>query len=340
MLECRLCLSAPQIASLDLQNDTGVDGDNITTDPTLSGTVSNNGVYDYVNLQFDVDGDGWSDDCASVEVDGSFVYNPSGFFGYGQVTVSVRATSVDPVAWETATGDWVSITLTFEPPPNDPAQVATLGLLTDTGEAGDNITEDPTITGIITNDNGLDYVGIEIDFDGDGVAEDFAYAESDGSFTYNPAGMVNFGEVTIRVRAYDVDQCTFETLYGEWVSITFTYNDPNAGNAPQILDLSLKNDTGDATDKVTEDPTITGTISSYSQFGSVSLQFDFDGDGVGDDLVSVEADGTFTYNPTGFIAPGTVTFYVRTYALDPQTLEPVFGDWVAITFTYLSDENP
>ena len=102
--------------------------------------------------------------------------------------------------------------------------MASLSLQNDTGTAGDNITEDPTLAGTITNDGSMDYVDVEFDFDGDGNPDDYTSANADGSFTYDPSANITFGQVTINVRASEYDTNTMQYIYGDWVSITFEYN--------------------------------------------------------------------------------------------------------------------
>ncbi len=329
VLEHRLCLSGVSV-SVSLQNDTGQAGDNITEDPTLAGSVANVEDFNSVEVHFDYDGDGLGDDYAYIESDGSFTYNPDGFIGFGEVTIWVRAADWSDLEMEYSA--WESITFTYQNP-NDPPEVASLELQEDTGEAGDNITENPAITGTVSNENGFDSVELHFDFDGDGLGDDYMYPESDGSFTYNPSGFVGFGEVTIRVRVVEWD--ARESLYSEWSTITYTFENPN--DPPEIASLTLQNDTGDPGDKVTEDPTLAGTVTNDNGFDSVELHIDFDGDGLGDDYCYVESDGTFTYDPTGFVGPGEVTVYVRVVEFG---MEMLYGEWQQITFTFETDEMP
>src|SRR5690606_33358539 len=134
----------------------------------------------------------------------------------------------------------------------------------------------PAITGTVSNENGFDSVELHFDFDGDGLVDDYMYPESDGSFTYDPSGFVGFGEVTIRVRVVEWD--AQESLYSEWSTITYTFE--NSNDPPEIASLPLQNDTGDPYDTLTRAPTLAGTVTNDNGFDSVEVHFDFDGDGL------------------------------------------------------------
>lgn len=223
-LELRLCLSAaPEVASLGLQNDTGEDGDLSSQDPTLAGTLSNDGGFDYVDVEFDLDGDGYTDGWVSPESDGSFVYDPSGEILPGEITIHVRAGEYTMTGYQY--GAWESITFTYEDPAGDPPDVTSVSLQNDTGEDGDSATTDPALTGTLSNEGGFDYVDVEFDLDGDGYTDSWVSPESDGSFEYDPSGEIQPGEITIYVRAGEYTMTGYQ--YGDWVSITFTFEDPS-----------------------------------------------------------------------------------------------------------------
>jgi hypothetical protein len=333
VLEYRLCLSgAPVISDLCLQYDTGEEGDNVTEDPTITGTITNEGSTGNVELEIDFNADGIADDWTYGPSGGNFVYDPSDYISFGQVTIAVRAVEMEPEEPEMLFGEWVSITFNYQAPPNDPPSIGSLTLQNDTGTPGDNSTEDPTLTGTVQNDGPTAGMGIEVDYDGDGIADDWFYAGADGSFEFDPSSHIGFGEVTVRVRAFEMDENTTETLYGDWASITFNYQAP-PNDPPSIASLSLKNDTGDVGDNVTTDPTLIGSIQNDGS-NTVEIEFDFDGDGAADDWCFAEPDGSFEFDPSGHISSGEVTVWVRAFEIDPNTTENIYGEWVSITFTF------
>ncbi len=326
------------VSSVSLLNDTGTAGDNVTTDPTLTGVMTNDGGMDFVDAEFDFDGDGNPDDYTVVNLDGSFEYDPSSNISYGQVTINVRACEFDPNTGQYLYGDWVPISFTYEAPANNPATVSSVSLLNDTGTAGDNVTTDPTLTGMMTNDGSMDYVDAEFDFDGDGNPDDYTVVNLDGSFEYDPSSNISYGQVTINVRACEFDPNTGQYLYGDWVPISFTYEAP-ANNPATVSSVSLLNDTGTAGDNVTTDPTLTGMMTNDGSMDYVDAEFDFDGDGNPDDYTVVNLDGSFEYDPSSNISYGQVTINVRACEFDPKTGQYLYGDWVPISFTYKAPAN-
>ena len=127
--------------SVSLQNDTGTAGDNITTDPTLTGSISADPGFLPVYVEFDFDGDGIEEDYVYTDTGGSFDYDPTGYISYGQVTINVSGAYYDQQAGSYVFSGWQAFTFTYEAPPNDPPAVASLSLQNDTGTAGDNITD-------------------------------------------------------------------------------------------------------------------------------------------------------------------------------------------------------
>lgn len=214
----------PSIATLTLQNDTGEAGDNVTGDPALIGTVVNDGSFSGMSFEIDYDGDNTPDDWGYIAADGTFEFDPTIHISFGSVTVRVRAVETDSQTTETLYSDWASITFTYQAPPNDPPSVASLSLKNDTGQVGDNVTTDPTLTGSIQNDGPANVVGIHVDYNGDGTPDDWYYAAADGTFEFDPSTWISPGETTIWVRAFEDGPYTTETLNGEWTSITLTFD--------------------------------------------------------------------------------------------------------------------
>lgn len=113
VLESRTLLNA-SITSFYLVNDTGTPDDEVTADALVAGTVDYDNLAD-VYLEFDLDGDGFPDDYASVNSDGSFSFDANGLVPYGQVTIYVRTQTFE--IYDSVPGEWVSLTFTYNQPP-------------------------------------------------------------------------------------------------------------------------------------------------------------------------------------------------------------------------------
>src|SRR6185312_120020 len=136
---------APGINDFRLANDDGASAaDNVTTDPTVTGTVAYDslsaggtlvvpttdsilsGSVEFLKVEFDFDGDGTADASTTTGPGGTFTYKPTGL-AYGSITIRARAIGRDgqnnPID-----GDWTSLTFTFNPPAANVAAVSSLTL--------------------------------------------------------------------------------------------------------------------------------------------------------------------------------------------------------------------
>ncbi len=330
-LEQRLVLDAglpPEVATLQLVSDTGESAtDGITTNPSVTGSVTNDGPLDGLQVEFDHDGDGVAEGTEMVGTDGSFTYSPFGL-SPGPVTIQARAKEWDDVLSECIHGAWVPLTFTLE---LQRPSVTSLGLANDTGSfSDDGVTSDPTLTGQVSDDGYLDSLEVQFDHDGDGVADGSTLTTLDGSFSYAPAGLP-FGPVTVRARAGEWDPGLGEVAYGDWASFSFTLE---PAVPPQVQTLQLVNDDGATnSDLVTSDPLLFGLVTNDGPVGGLEVEFDHDGDGVAEGTSVTGSEGAFTYQPTG-ITPGPVTIYARASEWDVATQAFIAGVWTAFSFTY------
>jgi hypothetical protein len=323
------------LVDLALANDTGPDDtDNVTTDPTLTGRILNEGWLEGVTIEFDDDGDQTADQSTTTDVLGNFSLTPDGL-AHGPVTVYLRAREFDDVGGQFLYGDWVSFNFTHEQPVNTPAEVAELQLVNDLDETGtDPRATDPALLGLVTNDGPVEGLLVQFDHDGDGVIEGSAITDDEGRFTYQPLGL-EIGPVTIRARAkeYD-DQST--ALYGGWYQFQFTLEAPPA-TMVEVSQLELHDDTGASSDDgCTDNPTVTGEVTGPGSIEGVSIEFDHDGDEEVDGTTTTDSSGCFTYTPDG-LEEGRVTIRARTVVDDGE--EPWYGDWMSVSFVFSSDPD-
>jgi Ca2+-binding RTX toxin-like protein len=115
----------PTVTNLHLANDTGTSGDNDTTDPTLTGSLSYPGGTSYLTVQFDYNGDGQVSAATTTDASGNFTFLPVGLTP-GSLTIHVRGVAWDTTSSQYIYGPWSAITFTLETdptaPPSDPAQ--------------------------------------------------------------------------------------------------------------------------------------------------------------------------------------------------------------------------
>ena len=123
-----------------------------------------------------------------------------------------------------------------------------------------------------------------------------------------PESLAPNDETTILLRC--------RALLPETASLTIQTNDPdlptqvvylvgavqtNSLQLPEITSLSLLRDTGDsASDKITCDPAVVGTLQGDLYGGRVSVEFDLDGDFIPDASEPVYVAGTFAFDPSDY----------------------------------------
>ncbi|MBV9248099.1 MAG: hypothetical protein JO227_02475, partial [Acetobacteraceae bacterium] len=206
-----------------LANDTGTPGDNITSDPTLTGSGDPNAV---VTLKEGASTLG----TATADGSGNWTFFPSGL---SQGAHMVVASETD------LAGNTGSASLTFTYSSVGP--VVTERLVSDTGSSStDNITANAALTGsadanaVVTLTEGASTLGT-------------ATANGSGVWTFTPAGLSQ-GAHTVVASETDSSGNTGSA------SLTFTYDTVVPAVTEQLAD-----DTGTPGDNITSDPTLTGS---------------------------------------------------------------------------------
>jgi hypothetical protein len=238
--------SNPSGVTVSLANDTGLDDrDNITTDPTITGTVTNSDQV--AELEVSIGGEFISIETEIAE-DGSFTLTQEQLeetlnisFTDGIYTVQLRTVDTEGLrSLETA-----ELTFTIAPDDDPPEQdielvppgtdmfapTITAELANDTGtNESDGITSDPTITGTATDNFGIEEIEVRI-------GEEFVPIQTsiaaDGSFTLTPDQLeealetsLTDGTYTVFLRA--VDTAGLRSL--ELAEVTFTLDStPGSG---------------------------------------------------------------------------------------------------------------
>jgi hypothetical protein len=207
-----------------LLNDTGTSAtDNVTADPTLTGTGE---AHSVVTLRQGTTVLGTT----TADASGNWTFTPTGLT-QGKHTIVASDTDV---AGNTGT---TSLTFTLD----SAAPAVTEHLATDTGASStDNITSNPVLTGggnanaVVTLTEGATVLGT-------------ATASSNGTWNFTPTKLAQ-GTHTIVATETDVAGNIGTT------SLTFTLD-----TVAPVVTEALANDTGTPGDNITSDPTLTGT---------------------------------------------------------------------------------
>jgi Ca2+-binding RTX toxin-like protein len=310
--------------------------DENTSAPSISGLVNADpavfgGEAAPPIVEFDTDGDGQVDDTVVTGEDGS-----DGAFSYtfrnlspGGQNVQARAVRYETVVegsgddavsrTHTITGAWQAIPLTIV----DPAPGVNGLMLVNPTSVAPPEAVDPTIKGQVTSSVASDLSGltIEIDHDGDKIADGTAITRDDGSFEYTPRNL-NIGDVTLNIRA--VDPFTeSRRLVGAWQPLSFQL----IAFQPDVTSLELlliEGEVGGA--PISSSPTFAGTAAREASVSLITIEFDHNGDDRADGTVTADAQGNFTYTPTG-LSHGPQTMRARAVARTASGV--VAEDWDA-----------
>ena len=321
-----------QVNSLVLVRDTGTVGDNVTVDPRVRATLD---AADAYNVAFDWTGDGVPDEYVPTNLQGEVVFQPSNL-GFGNVTIQARYEEWDYTTNSAVIGSWQSLSFQL-----NSAGVPSIGefkLLDDDGtSSNDNVTTDPTVTGVVHYDFGVAGITVEFDHDGDGLADDFATTDGLGRFEFEPLDL-NAGSITIKARPVVWDPLQATQVLGNWSQYTFTLIKPVVV-PPTVDGFALKNDTGTPGDGITTNPTVTGTlIRPDGLVDGLLVEFDFDGDQIVDATATAASDGTFEHRPLG-LSNGAHTLYARGTVWDPNKGQFATSDWSKVDFTLEAATN-
>ena len=328
--ELRWLPSAPPIVALALENDTGFSSvDRVTSDPSIVGKLpSPLPDIEHLQVQYDIGRDGTVDGWTTPDNGGTFRFLPAEI-PVGSVSLQARSFIWDPIAGQTVAGPWYPFEFCYVT--SAVPRIAELRLLSDTGESSsDLITSVSTLVGRVA---GSDVGGLLLQWDhnGDDQAEGTATSDSEGNFTYVPAGL-SAGPVTIRGRTSHWYEYESRQEHGEWRSLTFVLVEPEPGSL-HVRDLALAYDTGSsASDRVTSDPTVTGQLFGPGPLAQRLVEFDHNQDGQPDGSVRSDEAGHFQYTPVGLSA-GSHTVQAHGVQYDYASRQLQRGAWSSLDFT-------
>jgi hypothetical protein len=317
----------PEIDWMELRTDTGVSStDGVTADPSIQGqlVVPLPNVL-YAQVEFDLDADELADHRVSIDEQGRFSKTFENLQP-GYQTIFARTKAHDPALGVEVFGSWSEFNFTYEP---WVLPTPTVGLLIDDGHSPtDRISSISTLTGVVSPLVGSDLL-VTFDLNFDGLDDGMSIVQSDGQYLFQPAG-IPFGSASIRARAHRTNPFLGVIETGPWVPFSFTFTAPSP-NQISLDDLRLARDTGtNQTDRITTDPTLTGTVRGNLLLEGVEL--DFDQDFFPDTTAPVSSGRTFLYTPPA-MDMGQRIVSVRPYGYDYLTASRVYGNWQSLQFT-------
>ncbi|MCA9099800.1 MAG: hypothetical protein KDA63_01535, partial [Planctomycetales bacterium] len=316
--------------------------------PTISGTIDDDGIVDGLLVEFLIDVDGMG----NLMLDGSTTTDATGGFDY---TFQHQSTGDEPFVIRvhepiydsdaTRTVDFESFgasALELNIGTDGNFDIVTLVLKSSYGSGGTTYADIPTLVGAIDVPSDPSMWRVEFDVDGDGRADGYTFTDNEGGFELTADGITGVvsGDVAVSVGVRVVEQledattgATY-TTFGPWSTTGWT---AVKNVAPSIIDLELALDTGplytsgeEIRDLATTDPTIIGRLTDSANVAFVTVQFDHDGDEVIDGTTMTDESGFFRYEPTG-LTPGYWDIRARVEEYDANSGETLDSGWHHVT---------
>ncbi|TWT77306.1 Bifunctional hemolysin/adenylate cyclase precursor [Posidoniimonas polymericola] len=330
-------------SQFELLDDSGILGDNASTDLTLRGTVTNpDGPVEGLELNFfRVVGGGSPDEWLGVralDVNGEFEFAPRGAVDLADLTgpqsgIIIRAEVYDPIRTiaklppgkaENVLSTQKTLSLTV---PEAPA-VSNLVYSDAPVLSGPAFTRQPMVTGqLVPSPSHVEIAGVTVlfDHDGDGDADGATVTDDVGGFVYYPAASTGGGYVELAgsysdFRAWAVYWDPFRRLEvsGQYESelfetLAFTVGG-SAAAAPAIAGFGLLNGSGGPL----FDPTVIGTVPGHAGV-VVEVSVVRDGDTPFahiDGLAITDGEGKFDYTPYDLEVGQTYQIHARVTGWD------------------------
>ncbi|MGN6544357.1 MAG: hypothetical protein ACTHK7_04865, partial [Aureliella sp.] len=321
--------SVPTIETLGLLSDSGTEGDGLTENPAIIGTIADDGSVARVTIQVDTNNDGTVDATVFTDNSGVFLYQPVDPT-LGAHTISFRTTEFAADSDEQLLGAWHSVSFTLQD------QVDEAPRLYDVSFDAASIGKVPSISGRVGYQHSVEKLGVEIDVNDDGTPDVFAVTDEYGKFNAGLTGLAD-GTQSISIRTRAISDEAGAVLVGQWQ--TYSVNYSRASISPAAITwFALVNDDGtSSSDNVTTDARLRGQVdrAAYSSF--LTIELDMNGDGVVDGHTLVQPDLSWTYTPQNVpVGPAVARARTKDYAPSGEVLR---SDWSSLSFTLQSADT-
>ena len=321
------------VTQLKLVEDTGTNkSDFVTSNPAITGKLVQNGNVARAKIEIDTNADGIVDGTTTTDDSGDFQFTPTRLAN-GPVSIAVRGVVYNPVTSSLLQGPWSNLSFSLVASTNEAPVISSLRLLNDTGIVADLRTKDHRITGQVLNDSSVEGLLVEVDMNGDGIADRTANTDSQGRFIVNPS-VANFGPVTLRSRAIEFDTKTSSQLASPWASLSFVFENQIDG-PPITSELSF--DPGNfSTGKA---PSLSGMVSFQQGSSGIQVEVDSNNDGNTDYESITDNFGRFTITLEK-LAPNTTSIKVHSIASHPTTKQLFAEPWQSFAINYTVTTPP
>jgi hypothetical protein len=322
----------------------------VTPDGIITGMVTNdNFVTDgshltNVTVEFYYDGQGAADYIAPVDAAGRF-YHALPVGSYDNLTLVAKQNGLATPSATFEVPDFL-----YDPIEDLAPAISGLSLVHNTGSAGDNLTADPRIRGVIENDNVLvsltgdpaDLLIIDVDLDNNLNTVELSVPLGVGlsAFDFTPPNLVSDANtnIVLHVRAQEWKRSA-GYVPGDWETFTFRYDAGEGNDGATLAEFALD---GPLVASEYADPTVSGRVENDGAIEGLLVELDiaeqvsgapfFASEVVIDAAIYTDADGEFTFFPAG-LPYGANAIRARVAERQYGSSSLVYSDWTTLEFT-------
>ncbi|MGN6546321.1 MAG: hypothetical protein ACTHK7_14805, partial [Aureliella sp.] len=251
--------------------------------PSLEGQVSFQHGVAGLRVDVDIDGDGNADYKATTDSYGQFVIRFDNLPD-NTASIDVRTVATNPATKLVQEEAWQTLAVNYVIATPAAASIVDMALVEDTGTSStDRVTTKPKIKGGVSRGPTGRLMVVEVDTNGDQVADGVTLVGANLQWAYSPTGL-SIGSVTVAARTRDT-AVNGQTTLGAWSSFTFTLQsgvDSNGSTDEQDQQGAIgdaENQAGqdqNAADADLSDAIITANQDQAASVSAADAQFDQD----------------------------------------------------------------
>ena len=318
--------SAGVITQVGLSNIDSATAD-IVNDPTISGTVVDNGILSEIQVEydFDLDDNNGVDGFTNVSATGEFSFRPAQL-DEGVNEIRVRTRELHDDTGTTIYGDWVAIdAFNFQADPHSNP------IITNYAITVGPVTE---VSGIVTGESDAEGARVGFSFSQDGPIIGSTVISEDGTFAYELNDLEFNSSYTVWARALATTS-SYTNRLSDAVSETFVYSPGlHIGAIFLTNDSAIGGTLASVDDGVTEQAGLTGVVLGDALSASTEIEVDVNGDGEIDFVASVSDNGIFEITDAQLsLEYGYQSIAVR--ATDSTNT----SEWQYVNFIYAEDDG-
>lgn len=253
--------------------------------------------------------------------------------GISTVQLRYRPVIYDPLLDSERAGDWAEWSFLYNKEDVNVYTVESLSLQY-YSSASPLTTTRPVLTGTIDSTSSI--ANKTVRFFSDNTLLGSTVTDEYGAFSWE-AESIPEGAVTIEAKVRFWNTATQAWSDGTSSEISFIRQFPSI-LTPSISRMMLWDDTGTRGDGITANPIIAGSLRNDGNgMYRVVIEYDTNGDGIGEGITATNEDGTFYFTPIA--EPGFNTVRARAIRWNVFNSSEVTGNWYTLSYTYVAPDT-